>query len=229
MSVELVILLHADAVELIELIDVDVFDAIAVADVAGDRDMVKAAEVDGVVCGEFDGAAEVLGELVVEAILLGALLELAHRDITALDEIRDEVETLPDIDDEEVTVDVTLTVCAPVELSQVVADFVALVEGVAKIVTLFCVENVAVGRVERVVVVESEGIDVESVEAVCVCDVPPLGDNIADTEAHTLKLCEAVRLLVGPPETVLCIETLSKSGVGEGNDENVPRSETVFE
>ena len=225
----MVILPHADAVELLELMDVDVFDEIAVTDIAGDRDMVIAIEADEVVDGKFVGADEVLGELVVDANLLGTPLELAHRDMTALDEIRDEVETLPDIEDDEVTVDVTLTVCAPVELSQVVADFVALVESVAKIVTLFCVDDDAVGREERVVVVESEGINVESVEAECVRDGPPLGDNIADPEAHTLKLCEAVRLLVGPPETVFCAETLSKSEVGEGNDENVPRSETVFE
>ncbi len=46
MSVETVILLHAVAVELLELIDVDVFDEIAVTDVAGDRDMVTVVEVD---------------------------------------------------------------------------------------------------------------------------------------------------------------------------------------
>ena len=46
MSVETVILLHAVAVELIELIDVDVFDETAVTDVAGDWEMVTAVEVD---------------------------------------------------------------------------------------------------------------------------------------------------------------------------------------
>ena len=179
--------------------------------------------------GEIEGADEVLGELVVDAILLGAPLELAHRDITALGEMRDEVETLPDIDEDEVTVDVTLTVCTPVALSQVDVDFEANIEGVAKIVTLFCADKVAVGRDERDVVVESEGIDVESVEAECVCDGPLLADTRADPVTHTLKLCEAVRLLVGPVETVLCTETLSKSGVGEGNDDIVAKTETALE
>ncbi len=46
MRVETVILLHAVAVELIELIDVDVFDETAVTDVAGDWEMVTSTEVD---------------------------------------------------------------------------------------------------------------------------------------------------------------------------------------
>jgi hypothetical protein len=179
--------------------------------------------------GEFDGADEVLGEHVVDAILLGAPLELAHRDTTALGEMRDEVETLPDIDEDEVPTDVTLTDCTPVALSQVVADFETNVEGVAKIVTLTSVDDDAVGREERDVVVESEGIDVESVEAECVCDSPLLADMRADNEAFTLKLCKVVRLLVGPVETVLCTETLSKSGVDEGNDDIVAKTETVLE
>ncbi len=178
---------------------------------------------------EIDGADEVLGELVVDAILLGTPLELAHRDIIGLSEIRDEVETLPDIEEDEVPTDVTLTVRTPVALSQVVTDFEANIEGVAKIVTLTRVDDDAVGREERDVVVESEGIDVESVEAECVSDGPLLADMRADNEAFTLKLCKTVRLRVGPVETVLCTETLSKSGVDEGNDDIVATTETVLE